>query len=108
MAGKTARHHRISQGEHIDATVGPLAYRIEGHIDRCLGFAPGLNPGDAPGFKLGDDALSDFLVEVRPPGRTIGMLRAISNLRNGWRQASLAALLLLALPRSAGPALLKG
>src|SRR5258708_34951402 len=38
------------------------------HGERCLrrGRAPGLDPGHAAGFQLGDDLAGDFVIEARP------------------------------------------
>lgn len=65
MAPKAPAHNRMPEGEDVDAAVAPVAHHIIGETGRGPARIPRLNPGQPPGFELGDDPAGDLFVEGR-------------------------------------------
>ncbi len=68
LTGKAAFDDGAPKDQHIDAGVAALGRRVLRHVEGRLGGRglPGLDPGHATGFQVGDDLIGDFLIEARP------------------------------------------
>ena len=59
---------RAPKDEHVDARVTAACAGVLRHGERRGDAvrAPGLDPGQSPGFELGDYLVGDFLIEAHP------------------------------------------
>jgi hypothetical protein len=68
VAGEAALNDGAPEKQHIDSRIATIGGCILRHGERRFrrGRSPWLDPGHAPRLQLGDDLVSDFLVEARP------------------------------------------
>jgi len=68
LAGIAALDHRAPEDRHVDPRIAPAGGGAFGQADRrpSARKAPELDPGQAPGFQLGDDLVGDFGMEAPP------------------------------------------
>src|ERR1700686_3839060 len=68
LTGESAFDHGSPEDEDVNATVLPVSRRVFRHRQRRFGRgrAPGLDPGHPAGLKLGNNLVSDFIIEICP------------------------------------------
>ncbi len=68
LARIAALDDRAPEDQHVDPRIASAGGGILRQADRrpSARSAPGLDPGQAPGFQLGDDLVGDFRIEARP------------------------------------------
>jgi len=68
LAGKAALGAGHPQDQHVDSRITPAGRGVLRQAERRRGAGPGLDPGDAALFELGDDPVGDVLIEAGAVG----------------------------------------